>query len=57
MVPEAQFDKKEKFIKLETFDSIRFDCLYETFVHNELKRSYQVKYWRTTAKTEVDFVV
>ncbi len=42
---------------LETFDNIRFDYLYETFVHNELKRSYQVKYWRTTAKTEVDFVV
>ena len=42
---------------LENFDNIRFDYLYETFVHNELKRSYQVKYWRTTAKTEVDFVV
>ena len=42
---------------LENFESILFDKLYENFIHNELKRSYQVKYWRTTAKTEVDFVI
>ncbi|NOZ77539.1 MAG: ATP-binding protein [Euryarchaeota archaeon] len=39
------------------FENIVFDTLYENFVHNELKRLYDVKYWRTTAKTEVDFVV
>lgn len=42
---------------LERFDNLSFDVLYENFVHNELKRIYMVKYWRTTAKTEVDFVV
>lgn len=39
------------------FKNIIFDKLYENFIHNELKRFYDVKYWRTTAKTEVDFVV
>ena len=42
---------------LGNFENLIFDKLYENFVHNELKRSYDVKYWRTTAKTEVDFVV
>ncbi len=41
----------------ENFDVGTFDKLYENFVCNELKRNYDVKYWRTTAKTEVDFVV
>lgn len=41
---------------LEHFENIAFETLYENFVHNELKRKYDVKYWRTTAKTEVDFV-
>lgn len=42
---------------LENFEKPIFDKLYENFIHNELKRSYQVKYWRTTAKTEVDFII
>ena len=42
---------------LDRFDNLSFGELYENFVHNELKRSYNVRYWRTTAKTEVDFVV
>ena len=42
---------------LEKFENIVFDKLYENFVHNEFKRFYDVKYWRTTAKTEVDFVL
>ena len=42
---------------LENFENLSFDKLYENFIHNELIRSYKVRYWRTTAKTEVDFVV
>jgi len=42
---------------LENFENLAFDKLYENFIHNELKRSYQVKYWRTTAKTEIDFII
>lgn len=42
---------------LGNFENLIFDSLYENFVHNELKRSYTVKYWRTTAKTEVDFII
>lgn len=42
---------------LERFDSVSFDILYENFIHNELKRDHQVNYWRTTAKTEVDFII
>jgi len=42
---------------LENFETLPFDPLYENFVHNELRRSYPMKYWRTTAKTEVDFIV
>lgn len=42
---------------MENFENIEYGGLYENFVHNELKRSYAVKYWRTTAKTEVDFIV
>lgn len=42
---------------MEQFDNLAFDKLYENFVHNELKRHYKIKYWRTTAKTEVDFVI
>lgn len=41
----------------ENFENPEFAPLYENFVHNELKRHYQVKYWRTTAKTEVDFII
>ncbi len=41
----------------ENFENPDFAPLYENFVHNELKRRYQVKYWRTTAKTEVDFII
>ncbi|MBI2144023.1 ATP-binding protein [Candidatus Woesearchaeota archaeon] len=40
----------------ENFESMAFDALYENFVHNQLKRYCEVKYWRTTSKTEVDFV-
>jgi len=42
---------------MENFESIAFGALYENFVHNELKRSFSIRYWRTTAKTEVDFVI
>jgi len=42
---------------LENFENISFDFLYENFIHNELKRNYRVNYWRTTAKTEVDFTL
>ncbi len=41
----------------ENFENPDFARLYENFVHNELKRRYAVKYWRTTAKTEVDFII
>lgn len=41
----------------ESFDNPEFDGLYENFVHNQLKRFYEVRYWRTTAKTEVDFIL
>ena len=42
----------------ENFNNLKFDKLYEDFVHNELKRDFpEIKYWRTTAKTEVDFVL
>ncbi|MBI5065004.1 DUF4143 domain-containing protein, partial [Candidatus Woesearchaeota archaeon] len=41
----------------EQFENINFDFLYETFLHNQLIRSHKVKYWRTTNKTEVDFIV
>ncbi len=34
-----------------------FDILYENFVYNELSREHTVKYWRTTSKTEVDFII
>lgn len=40
-----------------SFENLSFEKLYENFIHNELKRTYTVKYWRTTAKTEVDFIV
>ena len=42
---------------LQNFENLMFDKLYENFIHNELKRSYNVRYWRTTAKTEVDFII
>jgi len=34
-----------------------FGILYENFVYNELKRHFEVKYWRTTTKSEVDFII
>lgn len=34
-----------------------FNILYENFVYNELKRKDEVKYWRTTSKTEINFVI
>ncbi len=43
---------------LENFDKLTFESLYENFVYNELKiRNYNVKYWRTTTKTEIDFIL
>ena len=43
---------------MEDFKNISYDTLYENFVHNELKRTFNiVKYWRTQAKTEVDFIL
>lgn len=41
---------------LGSFEHISFDRLYENFIHNQLKRHSKVRYWRTTAKTEVDFI-
>ena len=38
------------------FDEPDFGALYENFIHNQLVREYKIKYWRTTAKTEVDFI-
>jgi len=34
-----------------------FSKLYENFICNEIKRCCELKYWRTTTKTEVDFVI
>ena len=42
---------------MDDFTIHSFDTLYENFIHNQLKRSSSVKYWRTQAKTEVDFVM
>lgn len=42
---------------LENFENINFDFLYENFIHNELKRKHKINYWRTTSKTEIDFIV
>ncbi len=39
------------------FENAVFDSLYENFIHNELKRFYNIRYWRTRAKTEVDFIM
>ncbi|MDP2924819.1 MAG: ATP-binding protein [Nanoarchaeota archaeon] len=41
----------------EKFDNLDFDYLYENFVYNQLKVKFNIKYWRTTTKTEVDFVI
>jgi predicted AAA+ superfamily ATPase len=38
-------------------NSIDFGILYENFVYNEMARKHEVKYWRTTAKTEIDFII
>jgi hypothetical protein len=42
---------------LGNFENIDFDFLYENFIHNELKREHKINFWRTTAKTEVDFII
>lgn len=42
---------------MQNFDNLDFQFLYENFIYNELKPMHIVKYWRTTTKTEVDFVV
>jgi len=42
---------------MENFNNIDFSWLYENFVHNQLKNKYKMRYWRTTAKTEVDLIV
>lgn len=39
------------------FNNLVFDGLYENFVYNELSGKFKVKYWRTTSKTEIDFVL
>ena len=31
--------------------------MYENFVYNELASKDKIKYWRTIAKTEIDFVI
>jgi hypothetical protein len=40
-----------------SFENIGFDRLYEAFINNEMKRKFNIRYWRTTSKTEVDFVI
>jgi predicted AAA+ superfamily ATPase len=42
---------------IENFAGHNFEFLYENFVHNELKRHHTIKYWRTTTKSEVDFII
>lgn len=45
---------------IENFDNLEFDYLYENFVFNQVKFDHNnktLKYWRTTNKTEVDFVI
>jgi len=41
---------------LSNFNNLDFAHLYENFVYNQLKTIHNIKYWRTTSKTEVDFV-
>ncbi len=41
----------------ENFDNVAFDGLYENFVHNEFYGKHKIRYWRTTAKTEIDFIL
>ncbi|NOX71906.1 MAG: DUF4143 domain-containing protein [Candidatus Micrarchaeota archaeon] len=41
----------------DNFENPFFDALYENFIYNMLMQKFDVKYWRTAAKTEVDFVV
>ncbi|MBI2632039.1 ATP-binding protein [Candidatus Pacearchaeota archaeon] len=38
-------------------NKVNLDILYENFIYNEMTRKYNVKYWRTTAKTEIDFII
>ncbi len=42
---------------LENFENVNFDSLYENFVCNELNKRYKLNYWRTTTKSEIDFVI
>lgn len=42
---------------LQNFGNIDFSHLYENFVYNQLKNNFEVKYWRTTTKSEVDFIL
>ncbi len=42
---------------LSRFNNLEYGQLYENFVYNQLMRDHIVKFWRTTAKTEVDFIV
>ena len=42
----------------ENLENPEFEKLYENFVHNEIsRRGYNLRYWRTAMKTEVDFVI
>lgn len=40
-----------------SFNNLDYDFLYENFVLNQLKDIKMIKFWRTTQKTEVDFVI
>lgn len=39
------------------FEALDFAKLYENFIYNQLSKSHKLNYWRTTAKTEVDFII
>ncbi len=40
-----------------SFNNLDYDFLYENFVLNQFKDIKMIKFWRTTQKTEVDFVI
>ena len=42
---------------LGNFENLDFSYLYENFVYNQFNKHYKVNYWRTTTKTEVDFII
>jgi predicted AAA+ superfamily ATPase len=41
----------------ESFGNPDMGFLYENLLNNELRKRFKINFWRTTAKTEVDFVI